>query len=658
MALKPTLERNKMSKKTSMKRLALALVASLGFGLLSSGPSASVGLADSASLTLTASATSIEVGDTVTITAVSSEVGNPWAAADSRTISISVESSITGSPAGFGSTFYARTSDTLNATEGSTLATARTNGVYFTGSSAAVPDSFIPTVTTAGSTMKYTQKIYLYNALGAGTYNVTVSYKNADQGNAPIIKTASLTITVTAPAMNNVKLYRVKAADVNAGIAARLAQVAGADTAISGAAGKAETPTAVGYIWPVVRTSLNDTLTAAGNNLCTTQPNGYCVVQVAITGAGLISVDAGTTKARTATMNLYNSTTALNSSETLIVYSDGTAGTGTIAFSAGSVSLGSTTVSFAGTAASATLHYVDTIITNGTASTIKAFVKDSAGNAVTTGSVYIYAADTSIISESATACSYSSTLGYHSCSVTPVDTGTTTVVVRNTATQGATTAWVSDSLSFTVRGEKLASITASFDKATYEAGEKAVLTITGKDRLGNTMGGAAITSAFRVTSNKSFTDITTPTTFDPLLTTDGVETRVVYMPTSSGEFTYTISTNSGSWPELAEVTVKATVNPSASEVASNAAQAAADAATDAALEAIDAANAATDAANLAAEAADAATVAAEEARDAADAATAAVEALATEVATLMAALKAQITTLAKTVAKIAKKVKA
>jgi len=92
--------------------------------------------------------------------------------------------------------------------------------------------------------------------------------------------------------------------------------------------------------------------------------------------------------------------------------------------------------------------------------------------------------------------------------------------------------------------------------------------------------------------------------------------------------------------------------------AADAAAGAADAATDAALEAIDAANAATDAANLAAEAADAATVAAEEARDAADAATAAVEELATQVATLMAALKAQITTLANTVAKIAKKVKA
>ena len=638
-----------MSKKTSFRRLALTVVASLGLGLVSSGPSSSVGLADSITMTATASATSIEVGETATITVVTTEVGNPWAATDSRIVAVSVESSITTGPAGF-DLYYSRTSDKLNATNA--FGSNRSDNVYYTSA-----ESVIPSVTTAGSTLKATNVIRLYAAKGAGTYNVQVTYQ-IPSGAAPILKTASLTITVNPAAMNNVKLYKGLAADLTAIQAARYAQVAGADSAISGAAGKAETPTAVGYIFPVVRTALNDTLTAAKNNLCAVQPNGYCAVQVAITGAGLISVDAGTTKARTATMNLYNLLNSLASSETLIVYSDGTAGTGTISFSAGSVALGSTTVTFAGTSTSALLHYVDTVITKGTASTIKVYVKDSAANAVTTGSVYIYAADTSIISESSTACTYSATLGYHSCSVTPVDTGTTTVVVRNTATQGATTAWVSDSLSFTVRGEKLASITASFDKATYEAGEKAVLTITGKDRGGNLMGGAAITNAFRVTSNKSFTDISAPTTFDPLLTTDGVETRVVYMPTSSGEFTYTISNGSGSWPEVGDVTVKATVKASAAEVAASAAQAAADAATDAALEAIDAANAATDAANLAAEAADAATVAAEEARDAADAATAAVEALATEVATLMAALKAQITTLANTVAKIAKKVKA
>jgi len=134
-------------------------------------------------------------------------------------------------------------------------------------------------------------------------------------------------------------------------------------------------------------------------------------------------------------------------------------------------------------------------------------------------------------------------------------------------------------------------------------------------------------------SSTTATDIFTATTTG---TSDTAETGVGASLAPAGVNAVTVSVAAGQSP----------------------AAAAAEAASDAALEAIDAANAATDAANLAAEAADAATVAAEEARDAADSATAAVEALASEVATLMAALKAQITTLAKTVAKIAKKVKA
>jgi len=72
---------------------------------------------------------------------------------------------------------------------------------------------------------------------------------------------------------------------------------------------------------------------------------------------------------------------------------------------------------------------------------------------------------------------------------------------------------------------------------------------------------------------------------------------------------------------------------------------------DAANEATDAANAATDAANAAAEAADAATAAAQDAQ-------AAVAELATKVASLMAGIKAQITSLTNLVIKIQKKVKA
>ena len=186
------------------------------------------------------------------------------------------------------------------------------------------------------------------------------------------------------------------------------------------------------------------------------------------------------------------------------------------------------------------------------------------------------------------------------------------------------------------------SFTASFDKASYAPGEKAVLTVNAKDVLGNTIDGA-ITSAFTITQDKSFsTSATRSADFTPYLAT-GSETTVVYMPNAGGTLTLTIAGGTGAWKDMAAVTVTANVVDATKD--------AADAATDAALEATDAAYAAQDAAQLAAEAADAATAAAE-------AATAAVEDLATQVASLFADLQKQITTLANVVAKIAKKVKA
>jgi hypothetical protein len=225
--------------------------------------------------------------------------------------------------------------------------------------------------------------------------------------------------------------------------------------------------------------------------------------------------------------------------------------------------------------------------------------------------------------------------------------------------------------------------TIAFDKATYNIGEKAVITVTVKNSANAvpgqvTVGGDVYTQSHifpTLVQNKAFSGIgydsgggalgfgssRTGSTFDLSTGTflNGVETYVVLMPTVAGDLTLTGFTTDGTYDTATAVNVSiSVVDPNATLIAASQAAtvAAAEAATDAAAEAIDAANAATDAANLAAEAADAATVAAEEARDAADAATAAVEELATQVATLMAALKAQITTLANTVAKIAKKV--
>jgi hypothetical protein len=314
--------------------------------------------------------------------------------------------------------------------------------------------------------------------------------------------------------------------------------------------------------------------------------------------------------------------------------------------------------------------------------------KDSAGNAITdlsmnaNATLYCVSSDTSVIGTgtgaSATAAHKAATAltsGVWGCDMVIRKAGTASVtiadesVVANSAvTSTASTFTFANAVNSTTKGIG----TITFDKTSYVLGEQAVITVTVLNSAKTAPGMVKVDGDEYATStvfptllqNKEFSSYVTGSgsltygfgsgrtgkVFDLAGSTfvRGVETYVVFMPTTTGKVTLTGFTTDGTYDTATAVSVSVdVVDPNADLI---------NAATDAAAEAIDAANAATDAANLAAEAADAATVAAEEARDAADAATAAVEELATAVATLMAALKAQVTTLANTVAKIAKKV--
>jgi len=361
------------------------------------------------------------------------------------------------------------------------------------------------------------------------------------------------------------------------------------------------------------------------------------------------------------------------------------------------------------------------------------------------GVFYVNTSDTKVVRSTSSAtdnkatCTISSSAseasaGKYYCDMYVIDSGTVTLTVMDSETVAKST-YTSNAISVTIAGPAVAG-TIGFAKlgttctpgltatGTFEPGESVIMCLTAKDGLGRNAGQTATTGKAHdpfswsipngnVPQDKPFwiggssvsstgavtTGATTLTTVNEFLTSsstfvDGVETVVVYMPTTSGDINIkgvTGSTAAATADTNIAVTATLKVTGGAAQAAADAATAAAKAAEaaavaaaqkaaadavaaakaaeaaavaeaqaafDAASEAIDAANAATDAANLAAEAADAATVAAEEARDAADAATAAVEELATQVASLMAALKAQITTLANTVVKIAKKVKA
>ena len=203
------------------------------------------------------------------------------------------------------------------------------------------------------------------------------------------------------------------------------------------------------------------------------------------------------------------------------------------------------------------------------------------------------------------------------------------------------------------------SVKIAFDKANYQPGEKAYVTIRVLDENGDAMPYGAITNVFASapttnvalgTNSASFgTTITIEGATDAATDTNaGAQTYVVYMPQASG--TVTIS-GTGSTGLAAAGRVAVSASATVTNTSVDAAVEAATTATDAANEATDAANAATDASNAAAEAADAATAAAQDAQ-------AAVAELATQVAALIAGIKAQITSLTNLVIKIQKKVKA
>jgi hypothetical protein len=417
-------------------------------------------------------------------------------------------------------------------------------------------------------------------------------------------------------------------------------------------------------------------------------------------------------------VNSRGTSSEIAGNETIVIYSNGTAGTGTLTVTrtANGAAITTMTVTFTGNATSAAVALSDTITPLAGSGSIgglgtvnlTAQLKDSGSNLMNSGTFYVFSSDTNIAGNVPTSTgatsyqtghrcgnisdSWNTTTKVLTCPILLRETGTAVLTLRDSWTVTAST-FASNEVTVDIRGNVVRAITVGFDKSTYVLGEKAIITLTATDAAAKTLASRSsdtgrlssvvstpvlsqITAASQAgTQGTGYTDTTFLAYQD-----SGVETRVVLMPSFGTDVSYAV-TIPGFGVNVANVTVTATakvVDPNATAIAAAQAAAekagadataaakkagadaiaAAEAATDAAAEAIDAANAATDAANLAAEAADAATVAAEEARDAADAATAAVEELATQVATLMAALKAQITTLANTVAKIAKKVKA
>ena len=690
-----------MSTKTIFKRIALVAVAALGLGVLSVAPSqAGVTVGSDHSLTLSSATASVQTGETASTTITISFT--TLVATESVGVVVLGSGATAGvnsnvASGGKGAMLSALLADSANATFSVPAESAVVQAGVVNQAQMYVTQSTAGNIVTA----KFRLDIRSVDTVGSYVYSISTRAKDGT-----VMTAKSFTVTVTAPVLDTTAVAAKSLMYINKvtcpasnswctgstagmsinGVEADSSLVVSAGTP---APGSVVTPVAVGYVHGIFMNA-SDTKTVYYQGSPSTVTASLIV---AISGPGFLSSVNAATKSKSVTIT--------SSADTITVWSDGTSGTGTITGYIGTTALtqSSKSVVFNGKATTftATANAVTTegsnlnandSTTTGTA--IVTFVaKDSAGNVVsdaalnTNSNFYVISSDSYVVraTSSATLAYKACTLktastGTWTCSMDVVDSGTVTLTIADSFTV-ASSAYTSSAITIVAAGTAYTG-TISFDKASYSPGEAAIITVTAKDRAGrlvgqSTVAGAAHNPFSDVVQNKAFSSVKsgygfgggTGTSFDVSSSTfdQGVETYVVYMPTTAGDVTITANTSMNGSVGTAITAKVAVVDANAASIA--AAKDAADAATDAALEATDAAYAATDAANIAAEAADAATAAAEAATDAAnaakesaDAATAAVEELATSVAKLMAALQAQITTLAKVVAKIAVKVKA
>jgi hypothetical protein len=665
-----------MSKKTFFKRVAIAAIAALGFGMLATTPS--VATVSGHTLTVDNAADAVNVGDTATavfthrffedvnndsVTVRARLIsGNPNAftairlqisdsstnvsTADPLYCTVGAAADCSTVSSGDGAIVLERTDDTGDGADRAVLGWNDTRN----------PDSYtVSGGSGTGSVISSSITARLVGVNATGTFVVRVSTTELNASAVGGVSTATSgpyvdwTITVSAV---STKPDGTSVSVLRNGTAAYADGTAAGDSATLGSIDDSDVAPSF-TIW----TLLNNTLGTSGAD------NAIDSLTVTATGQAYVSTSS-TVMGASRTLTLTSDAAPDATGTPVYVWSTGTAGTATITVSAIEAGLSWTkNVTFYGDVAklevTTSRYKIARTGGNATSSMFSVTATDAAGTKVPGLTLSVISSDYAQIASGSCADEVGlATDGVYACGLTSAAQSTSggkataTVRILDPGRATGTTSYLTTTYDVTLGGS-VKTVVLSTDKATYEPGEKMVVTATAKDASGNPVFDGA--TGPTLSSNKSLGGSLTMNVYVGGVSTSQTRSSTtglvstadtLYAPAASGKFRIT-----GLDGDALPISVEATVGD-------DAATAAAAAATDAALEAIDAANAATDAANLAAEAADAATVAAEEARDAADAATAAVEALATEVATLMAALKAQITTLANTVAKIAKKVKA
>jgi trimeric autotransporter adhesin len=574
---------------TTIKRIALVAVAALGLGVMTSAPSNAVVTSAYGSL----------IG-----TSTGQQEVNGFA-----TIVISYDDTITSvATSGVGSIVSAA------ATGGNDTATVSS----ISGGSFTITDADAATDTgTVTVTLRSTE---------IGTQTITITpFTAAGQVGTPITRTVTWVTSLSVNTYDKSLAYLTG----DTGTAGTVVLTADTNTATSSSAtiNTSATPNIVGSkaaVW-IKQFATGDTTTVS-----TLASGKGKEVVVAISGAG--SLGATSTQATGSVVTMTAASSGGTAAKFVYVYSDGRTGPGTITVTVGGVLVATKTVNFTGTT---TKYAVGTatgeplsakfIAPTGTA-TVKFVGQDSLNN-LSDAAPTISHAITSDATIATVAISAGNTL-----TVTGVKAGTVKVYAANASTL-ATATIVSPAIDVEVTSATAATVTFSFDKASYQPGEKITLSVNAVTSTGRPVANGARTLLKEsATANMSLVGSLPGASVDLV---DGKADYVIYAPASSGDLIISGTEGTGT-----SSTTKAAIAGGTVTVTNGA--------IDAAL----------DAANEAATAAQDATDAAIQAADAADEATAAVAALSLEVNTLIAGLKKQLVTLTNLVKNLQKAVAA
>ena len=541
-----TNERKQMSTKTNFKRIALVAVAALGLGVLSSVPviAAVSGLTvtvanGTATLTKSDSTTAatfnitglVEAGDSVTAYVVTKSIPSSGGAIllhnlDSATPGLTsayridtLAANTTGgnaikAGAAADSMTVLSTSPAASQVRISLMAaTANINhnfGVQL--------DSSTPTTRIAG-TYTYTLVVKSY---AAGSTN---SALGTVQPNETIVK--EFTITVAASAATIAAAVTTISPSLSTAFIGTSSTLNEADATITSVSTASATPAA--YI-----------STRTYNVSAVEKPES---VTATITGAGILAF--GSVSGASITING-------DGSDQIEVRPDGRNGVAVITVSTPTRTFAAKNVTFYSKAAKTiTASVFNPTLTLGSNSTAIAAVAVDSGGVTWAGQAYIVAstAADALVGGSATtpvACSYEAVADTktHFCPVSTIATGTAKFKIIDAATVALATA-TSNEVTVTVANNPVASVKLAFNKPTYQAGEKAYITVTALDSAGKTLQGqtfANLLTSGGITTSYAFGNGSDTLTFVSIATsvsnsattpsTAGAKTYTVYMPTT------------------------------------------------------------------------------------------------------------------------------